>query len=89
MQKKSSKFEQKIYYVRGSAPLKPLVHGRLRLQAPDDYVLNPGSQLVIGYHWLEFLNQVLTQSKHTFTVGKFSCGQIFLWAFFVWAIFLR
>ena len=27
-------------------------------QAPDGFGLNPPSQLVIGYHWLTFLNQV-------------------------------
>ena len=32
-------------------------------QAPDRFGLNPPSQLVIGYHWLAFLNQVLEQSN--------------------------
>ena len=31
--------------------------GGLRPQASDAFGLNPPSQLVIGYHWLTFLNQ--------------------------------
>ena len=31
---------------------------------PDAFGINPPSQLVIAYHWLAFLNQVLKQSKH-------------------------
>ena len=37
--------------------------GGLRPQAPDAFGLNPPGQLVIGYHWLAFLNQVLKQLK--------------------------
>ena len=33
-------------------------HWCLRPQAPDAFRLNPPSQLVIGYRWLGFLNQV-------------------------------
>ena len=46
------------------APLNPTVgrdlgsHRRLHPQAPNIFVLNPPSQLVIGYCWLMFLNQV-------------------------------
>ena len=29
-----------------------------RPQAPDAFGLNPPSQLVLGYHWLAFVNQV-------------------------------
>ena len=29
-------------------------------QASDTFGLNPTSQLVIGYHWLAFLNQIRT-----------------------------
>ena len=43
---------QKFFYVRG-----------LRPQAPNGFGLNPTSQLVIGYHYLAFLNQVLKQSQ--------------------------
>ena len=31
---------------------------RHRPPAPDGFGLNPPSQLVIGYHWLAFLNQI-------------------------------
>ena len=33
-------------------------HWGLRFQASNNFGLNPTSQLVIGYHWLAFLNQV-------------------------------
>ena len=33
-------------------------HRGLRTQAPDAFELNRPGQLVIGYHWLAFLNQV-------------------------------
>ena len=35
---------------------------------------NPSSQLVIGYHWLAFLNQVIEQSKHTVDLVPNSLG---------------
>ena len=31
-------------------------------QAPTDFGLNPPGQLVIGYHWLAFLNQVKSET---------------------------
>ena len=36
----------------------PHPHRMFRTQAPNDFGLNPHSQLVIGYHWLAFLNQI-------------------------------
>ena len=32
--------------------------GGLRSQASDAFGLHPPSQLVLGYHWLAFLNQI-------------------------------
>ena len=42
-------------------------HQRLHLQAPDTFGLNPPSHLVIGYHWLAFLNQVCKRRSPQFT----------------------
>ena len=51
----------------GSTPLNPQVRGGHRLpelppgtppQAPNAFGLNPPSQLVVGYLWLAFLDQV-------------------------------
>ena len=39
-------------------------------QAPNDFGLNPPSQLVLGYHWLAFLNRV--RYFFSFKVAKFS-----------------
>ena len=58
---------KKKKYFRGFDPLKPLVRGELNPhtrhrgfhhQTPDKFGFNPPSNLVIGYHWLAFLNQV-------------------------------
>ena len=43
-------------FVWGFIPHIP--HWGLRPQAPDAFGLNPPTQLVLGYHWLAFLNQV-------------------------------
>ena len=37
---------------------KKIVLWRLHLQVRDAFGLNPPSQLIIGYHWVVFLNQV-------------------------------
>ena len=37
------------------------------LKAPDAFGLNHPSQLVIGYHWLAFLNQVRKYLSPQFT----------------------
>ena len=56
----------------GFAHLSPLVHGGLgppnpqprpSPPGPDAFVLNPPRHLVIGYHWLAFLNQVRNQAQ--------------------------
>ena len=47
----------------GLCPPKPPVRRRLHPQAPDCFGLNPSSQLVIGYHWFSFLNQVRKESQ--------------------------
>ena len=55
---------QKPFYVRRVPPPGScgvwflLPHMGLRPQAPDVFGLKPPSQLVIGYHWLAFLNQI-------------------------------
>ena len=48
-------------FVGGFDPHIP--HRGLHLQAPDAFGLNPPSQLVLGYHWLVFLNQVNKESQ--------------------------
>ena len=58
MQKKFFKIGAKIIVLDGFRPLNHLFRGGLRTQAPDTFRLNPPSQLIIGYHWLAFLNQV-------------------------------
>ena len=45
-------------FIRGLRTPKSPVSGGLHPQAPHAVGLNPPSQLVIGYHWLAFLNQV-------------------------------
>ena len=51
---------------------KPPIHGGfaphtshrgLHHQASNAFELNPPSQLVIGHHWLAFLNQVCRESQ--------------------------
>ena len=58
---------KQIFVIGGLGPLSSLVHGglavhiphrALRPQAQDAFGLNLPSQLVTGYHWLAFLNQV-------------------------------
>ena len=46
-----------LVFVGGLAPYTP--HWRLHTEAPDTFGLNTPSQLVLGYHWLALLNQVL------------------------------
>ena len=45
--------------------LKKLVLKGLRPQAPDAFGLNTPNQLVIGYHWLAFLNQARKNPQFT------------------------
>ena len=45
-------------FVGGFTPHIPHLRRRLNPQAPDNFGLNPSGQLVIGYHWLAFLNQI-------------------------------
>ena len=42
----------------GWNPLNLPFFGGLFPQAPDAFGFNPPSQLVLGYHWLAFLNQI-------------------------------
>ena len=42
----------------GSTPLNPPVRGGLAPHTQDAFELDPPIQLVIGYHWLAFLNQI-------------------------------
>ena len=57
-------FEILILWLRGSASLNPRFtegfapHRVLRSQVLYRFGLNPPSQLIIGYHWLAFLDQV-------------------------------
>ena len=39
-------------------PKPPVFVRELRPQAPNAFGLNRPSQLILGYHWLAFLNQV-------------------------------
>ena len=45
-------------------PKCPIFVGGLRPQAPHTFGLNPSSQLVHGYHWLAFLNRLLTTVEY-------------------------
>ena len=61
------KFRIFLYYGSFAPPLNVFVggfvrhtlHRGFRPQVPAAFRLNPPSQLVLGYHWLAFLNQVL------------------------------
>ena len=49
-------FEEKVHKFDWENKFKPHAFQReLRPDAPDDFGLNPPSQLVIGYHWLVIL----------------------------------
>ena len=57
------------FFVTQPGLLHPHIPPGLRLQALDTSGLNSSSQLVIGYRWIEFLNQVreesMTQSSNS------------------------
>ena len=63
MQKKIHQNQIKKMMLGGSASLSPPVRRGLHSQAPDAFRLNPRRQLVIGYYWLAFLNQVGKDSQ--------------------------
>ena len=63
--------------VGGFAPHTP--HRRLRPQALDAFGLNPHSQLVAGFHWLAFLNQVrknLSNFFKNFSTKSIICQKV-------------
>ena len=46
-------------------PVHHTTHRELCPQTPGAFGLNPSSELVIGYHWLAFLNQARKYLKST------------------------